>query len=197
MKDLKDFRDSRTKGPITFYTLGFTLITAVGIVAMYNIEKENKTKALAKNITTTGKPALGGPWVLVDQDGIPRSDASYFGQFTLLYFGFTYCPDICPSELVKIGEIMKAIGNYDQQHFTSNFYYSLSSSIIPLEKSKDIRLKPLLISVDPSRDTVRQLKYYSQDFHPSIAYLTGTKDQVAVAAKAYRVYFSKVAYMYF
>jgi len=135
---------------------------------MYNIEKENKTKALAKNITTTGKPALGGPWVLVDQDGIPRSDASYFGQFTLLYFGFTYCPDICPSELVKIGEIMKAI-----------------------EKSKDIRLKPLLISVDPSRDTVRQLKYYSQDFHPSIAYLTGTKDQVAVAAKAYRVYFSK------
>lgn len=127
MKDLKDFRDSRTKGPITFYTLGFTLITAVGIVAMYNIEKDNKTKALSKNITTTGKPALGGPWVLVDQDGIPRSDASYFGQFTLLYFGFTYCPDICPSELVKIGDIMKAIGNYDQQHFTSN-YYSLSSS---------------------------------------------------------------------
>jgi protein SCO1/2 len=94
---------------------------------MYNIEKDNKTKALSKNITTTGKPALGGPWVLVDQDGIPRSDASYFGQFTLLYFGFTYCPDICPSELVKIGDIMKAIGNYDQQHFTSN-YYSLSSS---------------------------------------------------------------------
>ena len=80
MKGLKDFRDSRTKGPTTFYTLGFTLITAVGIVAMYNIEKENKTKALAKKITTTGKPALGGPWVLVDQDGIPRSDASYFRQ---------------------------------------------------------------------------------------------------------------------
>ena len=175
------------------YTLGFTLITAIGIVAMYNIEKENKTKALSKNITTTGKPALGGPWVLVDQDGVPRSDASYFGQFTLLYFGFTYCPDICPSELVKIGDIMKSIGNLTtNSHISQPIIIRCVYLIVSLEKSKDIRLKPLLISVDPSRDTIRQLKYYSQDFHPSITYLTGTKDQVAVAAKAYRVYFSKV-----
>jgi protein SCO1/2 len=86
------------------------MITAGGIVANYNIEKERKTKTLARNVKTTGKAALGGPWVLVDQDGVPRTDASYRGKFTLLYFGFTFCPDICPSELVKVGHIMKEIG---------------------------------------------------------------------------------------
>jgi cytochrome oxidase Cu insertion factor (SCO1/SenC/PrrC family) len=60
------------------------------------------------------------------------------------------------------------------------------------EKKNIHGVKPVFISVDPRRDTVGQMKNYSQDFHPSIAYLTGTKDQVAVAAKAYRVYFSKV-----
>lgn len=54
---------------------------------------------------------MGGPWVLVDQDGVPRTDASYRGKFCLLYFGFTYCPDICPSELVKIGQVLKGLGN--------------------------------------------------------------------------------------
>mmetsp|Transcript_59060 Transcript_59060/g.116173 ORF Transcript_59060/g.116173 Transcript_59060/m.116173 type:complete len:253 (-) Transcript_59060:154-912(-) len=163
-----EFKDSRTRGPITFFSLGFTVITACGIVAYYNIEKEKKTKALARSIKTVGKPALGGPWVLVNSDGATRTDASYRGQFMILYFGFTYCPDICPSELVKVGSIMKA-----------------------LEKKKINQVKPVFISVDPNRDTVGQLKNYSQDFHPSIDYLTGTREQVSKAAKAYRVYFSK------
>lgn len=60
------------------------------------------------------------------------------------------------------------------------------------EKKKSVEITPLFISVDPSRDTVGQMKNYSQDFHPSFVYLTGTRDQVAVASKAYRVYFSKV-----
>ena len=65
--------------------------------------------------------------------------------------------------------------------------------IIDELKKKNIDIvKPLFISVDPARDTVGQMKYYSQDFHPSFTYLTGTSDQVAVASKAYRVYFSKV-----
>ena len=61
-------------------------------------------------IKTVGKAALGGPWVLVDQDGVPKTDASYRGKFCLLYFGFTYCPDICPTELVKIGQIVRGLG---------------------------------------------------------------------------------------
>ena len=58
----------------------------------------------------TGKPALGGTWSLVDQDGIPRTSVDYAGKFTLLYFGFTHCPDICPSELVKVGKVIEQLG---------------------------------------------------------------------------------------
>ncbi len=76
----------------------------------YDLEKEKKIKALSQTVKTVGKAALGGPWVLVDMNGVPRTDASYQGQFTLLYFGFTYCPDICPSELVKVGKIVSELG---------------------------------------------------------------------------------------
>ena len=107
---------------------------------------------------------------MVDQDGICRTDASFKGKYTLLYFGFTYCPDICPSELVKIGKIVKVLGS----------------------RADSPQLTPLFISVDPNRDTVGQIKHYSKDFHPDMVYLTGTREQVAVATKAYRVYFSKV-----
>lgn len=124
---------------------------------------------VASEVVSTGKAALGGPWVLVNEDGVPKTDACYRGQYTLLYFGFTYCPDICPSELVKIGRVMDE-----------------------LAKTKKIsNIKPLFISVDPARDTVGQLKFYGKDFHPAFEYLTGTKEQIAAATRAFRVYFSK------
>ncbi|CAM9316691.1 unnamed protein product, partial [Phaeothamnion confervicola] len=116
-----------------------------------------------------GKPALGGPWSLVDMHGAPRTDRDYRGRFTLLYFGFTHCPDICPSELVKVGNVIEELDK------------RLGPGVV----------KPVFISVDPERDSLQQLRHYAQDFHPSIDYLTGTKEQVARAAKAYRVYFSK------
>jgi len=138
-----------------------------GLLFYYNIEKEKKAERVASEVISVGKPDLGGPWSLVDQDGIPRTDASYKGSFTLVYFGFTFCPDICPSELVKVGNLMDE-----------------------LEKRKRF-VRPIFISVDPSRDSVGQLKHYSQDFHKDIVYLTGTKEQVSKVTRAYRVYFSK------
>jgi len=66
--------------------------------------------AAVKKVTTYGKPALGGPWTLVDFTGRPVTDADFHGEFLLLYFGFTHCPDICPSELVKVGKIMDILG---------------------------------------------------------------------------------------
>jgi SCO1/SenC len=98
------------RGPITFASLAFALVAGAGVLTYYELEKEKKVLRVASEIVTTGKPALGGPWVLVDQDGIPRTDASYKGEFALLYFGFTYCPDICPSELVKVGKIIDGLG---------------------------------------------------------------------------------------
>jgi cytochrome oxidase Cu insertion factor (SCO1/SenC/PrrC family) len=106
------------RGPITFVSLAFACVTGALIVTYYELEKEKKVKRVASEIITTGKPALGGPWVLIDQDGIPRTDASYKGDFALLYFGFTYCPDICPSELVKVGKIIDGLGmiNYSSMN---------------------------------------------------------------------------------
>ena len=98
------------RGPITFASLAFAAVAGAGVVIYYELEKEKKVLKVASEIVTTGKPALGGPWVLIDQNGVPRTDASYKGDFALLYFGFTYCPDICPSELVKVGKIIDGLG---------------------------------------------------------------------------------------
>ena len=165
------------RGPVTFASLCVMAAAGGGLTYYYQAEKERRAERVASETVTTGKAALGGPWVLVDQDGIPRTDASYRGKFTLLYFGFSYCPDICPSELVKIGKVMDELS---QDKVTGS---GSSKRYCPIQT--------LFISVDPARDTVGQLKHYSQDFHPEIHYLTGTKEQVAVATKAYRVYFSK------
>jgi protein SCO1/2 len=159
------------RGPVTYATLSLFALAAGGVTFYYQVEKEKKAQRVASETVTTGKAALGGPWVLVDHDGLPRTDASYRGKFTLLYFGFSYCPDICPSELVKIGKVM--------------------DEMTKLNKGRSCPIQTLFISVDPLRDTVGQLKHYSQDFHPEIRYLTGTKEQIAKATKSYRVYFSK------
>lgn len=103
---------SGTRGPVTFASLAITAIVGGALVVYYNVEKEEKIKQVSNNVVSVGKPSLGGPWVLVDQDGVPKTDASYRGKFQLLYFGFTYCPDICPSELVKVGKILNQLGKF-------------------------------------------------------------------------------------
>ena len=132
---------SRGKGPVTFASLAVIAVAGAGLLTYYQLEKEKKINKVASEVVSTGKAAIGGPWVLVNQDGIPKNDASFHGQYVLLYFGFTYCPDICPSELVKIGKV-----------------------IDELASSKKIKnVKPIFISVDPPRDTVGQLKFYGKD----------------------------------
>jgi protein SCO1 len=100
-----------TRGPVTFASLVFLGIAGGAISIYYNTKKEEKMKEVTKNVVTVGKPSLGGPWALIDHNGVPRTDASFRGKFTLLYFGFTHCPDLCPSELVKVGKILNALGN--------------------------------------------------------------------------------------
>jgi len=120
-------------------------------------------------VRTYGKPAVGGPFSLVDEQGTPVTDASYPGKYLLIYFGFTYCPDICPSELVKIGKVLEK-----------------------LESSCGIkdRVQPLFISLDGKRDSIAQMKQYKNDFHPSMRFLTGTPKQLEEAARYFRVYFA-------
>jgi protein SCO1/2 len=120
---------------------------------------------------SVGKPLLGGPWTLIDCDTRRAvTDASFLGKYVLLYFGFTHCPDICPNELVRIGEVLDKLKQDDKN----------SPDIIPI-----------FVTVDPNRDTIAQMQAYKQDFHPSLKMLCGTRDQIADITKAYRVYFSK------
>ena len=160
--------------PVTWGSLTVMGITGLGLAYYYVVEKEKKKKEAMNKVHTFGKPALGCSWTLVDYNGMPRTDKDFLGNFSLLYFGFTRCPDICPSELVKVAKVIKLLEK-DSKYMKGEMPF----------------LKPLFISVDPDRDTVGQMRNYAQDFHPSILYLTGTKEQIAKVAQGYRVYFSK------
>jgi len=118
-----------------------------------------------------GKPAIGGPWSLVNLDGKLVTEKTFAGQWTLLYFGFARCPDICPSEMVKIA---RAIDQLKKTH-----------------PELAARIRPVFVSVDPARDSLVALKDYAKDFHPDYVFLTGSPEQVQKMAKSYRVYVSK------
>lgn len=103
--------NSNTRGPVTYFSLAITSLVGLGIYIYYNIEKQNREEKVTSQIVKqSGIPALGGPWSLIDKNGLPQNSAMYKGKYTLLYFGFTHCPDICPSELVKVGKIVDELG---------------------------------------------------------------------------------------
>ncbi len=115
----------------------------------------------------TGEALIGGPFELVDQDGKAVTDETFKGTLMLIYFGFTYCPDACPTALGIMG-----------------------AALDKLDVAAD-RVVPILITVDPERDTPPVLKDYVSNFHPRMMGLTGSPEQVAKAAKAYRVFYQK------
>ncbi len=112
--------------------------------------------------------AVGGPFQLEDQDGKAVSDADMKGRPFLVFFGFTHCPDVCPTTLFEISELMRALG-----------------------KDAD-RTGALFITVDPERDTPEKLKDYLSNFDPHVRGLTGDPAAVVAVTKAYRVYTKKV-----
>lgn len=109
-------------------------------------------------VLAAGKPAIGGEWSLVDLDGNLVTNKTFAGKWTLLYFGFARCPDICPSEMVKIGKVMDTL---------KEEYPEIAKQV-----------KPLFVSVDPARDSLKALREYGKDFHPSYIFLTGSPEQV-------------------
>jgi protein SCO1/2 len=120
---------------------------------------------------TGGKPAIGGDWTLVDMNGNLVTQKSFEGKWTLLYFGFARCPDICPSEMVKMGKLLE----------------DLKREMPDLYK----QVRPLFVTVDPARDSIKALQAFAKDFHPDMIFLTGTPIQVQQMTKKYRVYVSK------
>ena len=112
--------------------------------------------------------SIGGPFKLVDQNGQVVTDQDLKGRPFLVFFGFTHCPDVCPTTLFEVSEILRALG-HDAD-----------------------RARALFITVDPERDTPAAMKDYLSSFDPHLTGLTGDPAEIAAVAKAYRVYFKKV-----
>jgi cytochrome oxidase Cu insertion factor (SCO1/SenC/PrrC family) len=116
----------------------------------------------------SGTALIGGPFTMVNQKGEIVTDKTYAGQYTLVFFGFTFCPDVCPTELQVITAALNQMGA-DAEKIT-----------------------PLFVTVDPERDTRDVMANYVASFHPRLQGLTGTPEQVAAMAKAYHIYYQKV-----
>jgi protein SCO1/2 len=113
-----------------------------------------------------GKALIGGPFVMTDHHGNRFTERDLAGKYALVFFGFTHCPDICPTTLLTIAEVMDQLGDDAK------------------------KVLPVFVSVDPKRDTVGHLSNYVQNFHPSVIGLTGTEEQVKQIADTYKVYYA-------
>lgn len=116
-----------------------------------------------------GQPAIGGSFTLVDQNGKSFSSERLKGKPTLIYFGYTYCPDVCPTSLLLMETAVEQLGP---------------------DAAKKVNL--VFITIDPERDTPDLIKGYVSNFGPTIVGLTGSPEQITAAARAYRVYYQKV-----
>jgi cytochrome oxidase Cu insertion factor (SCO1/SenC/PrrC family) len=114
-----------------------------------------------------GRGTVGGPFTLTDQDGRKRSDSDFRGKLMIVYFGYTFCPDVCPADLMAISQAIDALG--------------------PEARS----IQPIFITVDPERDTA-VLKDYVAAFHPSFLGLTGSPDEIRKIADSYKAFYVKV-----
>jgi len=120
------------------------------------------------NDLMTGRERIGGPFSLTDQRGQPTGPAKWRGRTVLLYFGYTSCPDACPTDLAAIAAAIDVLGPMGSE------------------------VQPVFITLDPSRDKPELIGRYAESFHPRFVALSGSEEQTREVAAAYRVYFEKV-----
>lgn len=125
-----------------------------------------------KDVSVVGDPASrpGGSFTLTSHKGTQVSDSDFFGKYMLVYFGYSFCPDVCRIELHKLSSALQLL---EDEGF----------DLTPVA--------PIFITVDPERDTVAELADYMLDFHPSFTALTGTPADIADVAKKYKIYYAK------
>jgi len=163
---------ARQQGPITWNSVGLLVVVGSGCLYYYTLKEQERYQRMTETKLERGlgKPTIGAPFRLVDHNGQMRKSEDFKGKWMLIYFGFTYCPDICPNELMRMTEIIERLD--------------------AAEVTKD-KVVPLLITIDPERDGPNQLKDYLEDWHPRMLGLTGTPGEIREVCKAYRVYFNK------
>lgn len=145
----------------------FLFIVCACWLGFYLSEKVSHTAADREGVAT-GNALIGGDFSLKDTNGYRVTPRQFSGRYMLVYFGYSFCPDICPTGLENMTEALNILG----------------------EASR--KIQPLFITVDPKRDTQKQLGTYMESFHPSFKALTGPEVAVKQAMKAYRVYAAPV-----
>lgn len=137
-----------------------------GTWAMTQMNKPDMDFATCGAAAVAGS-AIGGPFELIDKDGKTVTDADIITGPTLLYFGYTFCPDVCPTDNLR------------------------NADAVQLLEDKGIMVTPVFISIDPARDTPQVVGEFADNFHPRMIGLTGSVEQVAAASLAYRTYYKK------
>ena len=148
----------------------------VGIGIGYVQLQMNNARTISKGSSASDAPIaglnIGGPFTLTDQTGQEVTEKTYSEQYKLIYFGFTYCPAVCPTELQKVSRVVSAL---EKNH-----------------RDEANMLQPIFITVDPERDTVDVMKEYVSLFHPRMVGLTGTQPQIDFVKERYRIFSAKV-----
>lgn len=172
MERIRQFRKNQDKSATATFswkTVAIVLTIGGGTALWIRNKRQMVELEDAKSrVVSVGESALGGAWKLKDTSGKMVTEKDLVGQWSILYFGFTHCPDVCPEELDKVVLVVDAIDG---------------NKAIP-------NLKPVFITVDPERDSGPVIQRYIKDFSSKILGLTGTVDEVQTACKAYRVYYS-------
>src|SRR5262245_35203023 len=144
----------------------FALVVLI-IAAVTGLSALWLTRSLPEGPVASGTELVGGPFSLTDQNGKRVTDQDFRGKYMLIFFGYTYCPDVCPSELQVMSAALDELGTDAE------------------------KIQPIFITIDPARDTPETLKVYVSNFHPRLIGLTGSEADIAAVAKAYRVYYAK------
>lgn len=145
--------------------IGSLIGLAVAFLAAWQISSVTQSPLVAGS--TSGSAQVGGPFTLVDHTGATVTERDFAGRYLLVYFGYSFCPDVCPTDLQVLAQAIDHLG-----------------------PDADL-VQPLFVTIDPARDTPDALAGYVGLFHPRLVGLTGTPEQVAQAASAYKVYYAK------
>lgn len=141
------------------------LAVIVGATALYTTLRT--PDSCGGNAVAGGTAAIGGPFELVAPDGRLVTEADVIDRPALVYFGYTFCPDVCPFDVAR------------------------NAIAVDLLEERGIDVRPVFISVDPERDTPEVMASYAEDMHPKMVALTGSADQVKGAAQAYKAYYAR------
>lgn len=144
------------------------IAAAIMIIAAFAVAALALTQWPTKGPIGSGTALIGGPFTMINQKGETVTEQNFKGHYTIYFFGFTFCPDVCPTELQVLSAALKELGaNAD-------------------------KITPVFVSVDPERDTPKIIGEYVSSFDPRLVGLTGSPEQVAAMAKAFHIFYQKV-----